>query len=128
LDGFRAAVGRQGRRVSDNSAYDVLVETLDANANANAERGQTLPDLERKPDPWESAMQATCECLSWRGTLDNLERRHAEDELGETTYHDFPVHARSAVVTAHALMERGAFTADELRARMDMVRERFARS
>ena len=29
-------------------------------------------------------MQATCECLSWRGALDNLERRHAEDELGET--------------------------------------------
>ena len=57
-------------------------------------------------------MQATCECLSWRGTLDNLQRRNAEDALGETTYRDFPVHARSVVVTAHELMERGAFTAD----------------
>ena len=38
------------------------------------------------------------------------------------------VHARSVVVTAHELMERGAFTADELRARMDQVRERINRA
>jgi hypothetical protein len=94
----------------------------------DAHREETPPELERKPDPWESAVQATCECLSWRGTLDNLERRQAEDALGETTYHDFPVHARSVVVTAHELMERGTFTADELRDRMRMVRERFNRA
>jgi uncharacterized protein YceH (UPF0502 family) len=104
--------------------YDVLLETLDA----DAEREESLPELERKRDPWESAMQATCECLSWRGSLDNLERRKAEDALGETTYHDFPVHARSAVVTAHELMTRGAFTPDELRARMKIVRERMNRA
>jgi hypothetical protein len=105
-------------------AYDVLLGTLDP-----AQRRQsTLPDLERRPDPWESAMQATCECLSWRGALDNLERRNAEDALGETTYRDFPVHARSVVVTAHELMDRGAFTAAELRARMDQVRERMTRA
>jgi hypothetical protein len=73
-------------------------------------------------------MQATCECLSWRGTLDNLERRNAEDELGETAYRDFPVHARSVLVTAHELMDRGAFTAEELRARMEQVRERINRA
>jgi hypothetical protein len=73
-------------------------------------------------------MQATCECLSLRGALDNLERRHAEDALGETTYHDFPVHARSAVVTAHELLSRGVFTADELRDRMTAVRDRFNRA
>lgn len=104
--------------------YEVLLGALEPDAR----REETLPELERRPDPWESAMQATCECLSWRGTLDNLERRQAEDALGETTYHDFPVRARSAVVTAHELMERGAFTADELRSRMDMVRERFNRA
>ncbi|OBB15162.1 ScnB [Mycobacteriaceae bacterium 1482268.1] len=104
--------------------YDVLLETL----APEARREESLPELERKPDPWESAMQATCECLSWRGTLDNLERRHAEDALGETTYQDFPVHARSAVVTAHELMKRGAFTPDELRDRMKSVRERFHRA
>jgi hypothetical protein len=104
--------------------YDVLFEAL----ASDARREKSLPELERRPDPWESAMQATCECLSWRGTLDNLERRHAEDALGATTYHDFPVHARSAVVTAHQLMERGEFTADELRDRMKSVRERFNRA
>ena len=104
--------------------FEVLLDTL----GPTARRSETLPELERTPDPWESAMQATCECLSWRGTLDNLERRNAEDTLGETAYHDFPVRARSAVVTAHELMERGAFTADELRSRMNMVRERFNRA
>ena len=104
--------------------YDVLRDTFDSNGR----RETTLPELERKPDPWESAMQATCECLSWRGALDNLERRNAEDALGETTYHDVPVHARSAVVTAHQLMERGTFTPDELRDRMQAVRERFHRA
>ncbi len=104
--------------------YEVLLDTL----GPDAQREKTLPERPSEPDPWESAMEATCECLSWRGTLDNLERRHAEDALGETTYHDFPVRARSVVVTAHELMERGAFTADELRSRMKMVRERFNRA
>jgi hypothetical protein len=104
--------------------YNVLLATLDSGSRGES----TLRELERRPDPWESAMQATCECLSWRGTLDNLERRNAEDELGETTYRGFPVHARSVVVTAHQLMDRGAFTPDELMARMDQVRERLGRA
>lgn len=123
MDGVRTSVCDQSHRVS-TEPYEVLLGALEPDARCE----DTLPELERKPDPWESAMQATCECLSWRGTLDNLERRQAEDVLGETTYHDFPVRARSAVVTAHELMERGAFTADELRSRMDMVRERFNRA
>jgi hypothetical protein len=104
--------------------YVVLLETL----HPDTRREESLPDLEHEPDPWESAMQATCECLSWRGVLDNLERRSAEDALGETTYHDIPVHARSAVVTAHQLMDRGAFTPDELRNRIKAVRERCNRT
>ena len=81
-------------------------------------------DVDRTPEPWESRMQATCECLSWRGALDNLERRHTEDALGETVYHDFPVHTRSVVVTAHALLDRGIISEEELRARIDAVRAR----
>ncbi|WP_174185205.1 SH3-like domain-containing protein [Nocardia barduliensis] len=104
-----------------NGPYDVLLHTLDPESR----RESTLPELDRKPDPWESSMQATCECLSWRGALDNLERRHAEDALGETIYHDFPVRTRPVVVTAHTLMDRGVITPEELRARMDAVRERF---
>ena len=103
--------------------YEVLLNTLEPGSR----RETSLPDLDRRPDPWESAMQATCECLSWRGTLDNLERRHAEDALGETVYHDFPVRTRSAVVTAHTLLDRGVITEDELRSRMAAVRARLLR-
>jgi hypothetical protein len=83
------------------------------------------PGADRTPAPWEANVQATCECLSWRGTLDNLERRRAEDALGETTYADFPVHTRAAVVTAHSLLERGEISEHELEARMSQVRARF---
>jgi hypothetical protein len=105
-----------------STPYRVLLDALDPDVRREA----SLPELDRMPDPWESRMQATCECLSWRGTLDNLERRHAEDALGETVYHDFPVRARSVVVTTHALLDRGVITEEELRARMDTIRARLA--
>lgn len=101
------------------SGYDVLTGTRPAAPEVAAR--------ERTPAPWESRMQATCECLSWRGSLDNLTRRHAEDELGETMYAGFPVHTRSALVTAHLLLDRGAFTEHELRSKMEEVRARLAR-
>ena len=107
-----------------SAPYKVLSDTLDPDTR----RELQLLEPDRTPEPWESAVQATCECLSWRGTLDNLERRHAEDALGETTYRDFLVHARSVVVTAHTLMDRGAFTPEELRDRMDQIRNRFNRA
>jgi len=106
-----------------SAPYQVLLNTMEPGSS----RETSLPDLDRRPDPWESAMQATCECLSWRGALDNLERRHAEDALGETVYHDFAVHTRSAVVTAHTLLDRGVITEDELRSRMAAVRARLLR-
>lgn len=96
------------------NGYDVL---LGAEASS-------AEDPDRKPAPWESAMQATCECLSWRGSLDNLTRRHAEDDLGETVYGEFPTHTRSALVTAHLLIDNGVFTEDELRSKMEEVRRR----
>jgi Nitrile hydratase beta subunit len=106
-----------------SAPYQVLLDALDPELR----RENALPELDRKRDPWESGMQATCECLSWRGTFDNLERRHAEDALGETIYHDFPVHTRSAVVTAHTLLDQGVITEEELRARMAVVRARLMR-
>ena len=83
-----------------------------------------LPALEHTPDPWESSMQATCECLSWRGALGNLERRHAEDRLGTTVYREFPVRSRPAVVVAHSLLEKGLISESELQAKMHEVRSR----
>jgi hypothetical protein len=99
------------------TGYPVLLATL---------RGAPPPDRDRAPAPWEANVDATCECLSWRGALGNLQRRRAEDELGATVYADVPLHARSAVVTAHSLLERGAISEHELEAKMNEVRERFA--
>jgi len=107
-----------------DKGYDVILNTL---TPETTREDVTLPDLDRKPDPWESSMQATAECLSWRGAWDNLDRRHAEDELGETIYRDFPVRSRSVVATAHALMDKGVISPDELQAKMEEVRERFNR-
>ena len=86
------------------------------------------PDAGHAPEPWEANVQATCECLSWRGALDNLERRHAEDALGEATYADFPLHTRTVIVTAHTLLERGAISEGELEAKMREVRSRFRKA
>jgi hypothetical protein len=69
-------------------------------------------------------MQATCECLSWRGSLDNLERRHAEDALGDSQDGEFPVHTRSALVVRHWLLDHGVITEEELQAKMAEVRAR----
>jgi Nitrile hydratase beta subunit len=80
------------------------------------------------PEPWQANLHSTCDCLAWRGALSNLERRHAEDRLGEATYSGFPLHVRPALVTAHALIERGTITERELEAKMREVRERFQRA
>ncbi|WP_067171902.1 nitrile hydratase subunit beta [Microtetraspora niveoalba] len=101
--------------------YDVLMSAL---SDVEERTGNDLVCGERTPAPWESAVQATCECLSSAGTLDNLERRQAEDRLGETVYARFPVHTRSALTVAHSLMDREIFTEEELRAKMKEVRAR----
>jgi hypothetical protein len=101
-----------------NNHYPVLMATLRS-------AGPAPPEPDRTPAPWETNVEATCECLSWRGTLDNLERRQAEDTVGETIYGDFPVHARAAVVTAHSLLQRGEISERELETKMNEVRARF---
>ena len=85
----------------------------------------TGPDAEPAPAPWQANLHATCECLAWRGALDHLERRHAEDRLGETTYAAAPAPGRSAVVTAHLLIDRGVITEPELAGKMRAIRARF---
>jgi hypothetical protein len=104
--------------LSANNHYPVLTATLRSADPA-------LPEPDRTPAPWEANVQATCECLSWRGTLDNLDRRQAEDTLGESTYAEFPMHTRAAVVTAHTLLERGEISERELEHKMNEVRARF---
>jgi hypothetical protein len=107
--------------MSGSNHYPVLMATL-------RRADPAPPEPDRTRSPWEANVQATCECLSWRGSLDNLERRHAEDTLGETTYADFPLHTRAAVVTAHALLERGEISEQELETKMNEVRARFQKA
>jgi Nitrile hydratase beta subunit len=109
--------------MSARARYDVLMALLPDTA-ANKGQRRTLPDLDHTPEAWEENLKATCECLSSCGRLDNTERRHAEDELGETVYAGFPVHTRSVLVVAQSLMERGEISEDELRAKMKEVRTR----
>lgn len=123
MDGRR---GTLGSAVSDAEAYEILLETV-ASEPGSGESDALIVD-DREPLPWESGLQATCECLSWRGSLDNLERRHAEDELGETIYSQAPVEAKSVVVTTHSLLDRGLIDEDDLRAKMREVRERFEKT
>jgi hypothetical protein len=98
-------------------AYPVLLATLRS----------VVPAVESAPTraPWEANAQVTCDCLSLRGTLDSVERRRAEDELGATIYAEFPVRARPLVVTGHALLELGEISERELEAKMKDVRTRF---
>jgi hypothetical protein len=111
--------------VSEVSRYDVLLRTRE---HVDRPRTPGAPaERDRTAAPWESSMQATCECLSWRGSLDNLERRHAEDELGETLYEEFPVHTRSVLVVTHALLDRGVITEGELQGKMAEIRARLER-
>ncbi|QYC42190.1 Thiocyanate hydrolase subunit beta [Nonomuraea coxensis DSM 45129] len=101
--------------------YAVLMETLD---DIGERTDTTLRCIEHEPEVWESRMQTTCECLSKAGVLDNLERRHAEDRLGESIYRRFPVQTRSVLTVAHTLMDRGLFTEQALREKMGSVRTR----
>ncbi|MFI6599428.1 ScnB [Nonomuraea sp. NPDC050536] len=103
------------------NAYPVLMDTL---ADIGERGDISLPCLDHEPAVWESRMQVTCECLSASGVLDNLERRQAEDRLGESLYARFPVQARSALVVAHTLMDRHVFAEEELRRKMEQVRAR----
>jgi hypothetical protein len=101
--------------------YEILTRLLDS---VSEQTEAALPEMDHKPLPWETYMQATCECLDWRGSVCNKERRHAEDELGETLYVKFPYYTRQALVAAHMLFEKGLITPNELETKMKEVRKR----
>ncbi|EFH89295.1 SH3-like domain-containing protein [Ktedonobacter racemifer] len=104
--------------------YDLLMHLLDDNS---IQRETTLPEMDHKPLPWETYMQATCECLDWRGSWCNKDRRAAEDELGETLYSKFPHYAHQALVAAHVLLDKGLITVDELNNKMQEIQARLER-
>jgi len=81
--------------------------------------GVTNPD-----PPWKIPLYATCDCLSAGGALDTLDRRRAEDELGETVYSEIPNPERQLLALVHTMLSRGLVAEEDLASRMRVVRSR----
>jgi hypothetical protein len=81
--------------------------------------GVTNPD-----PPWEVSLYATSECLAAGGVLPVLERRQAEDRLGETLYSGTPAPEQQLMALAHIMLSRGLLREEDLARRMTAVRSR----
>jgi hypothetical protein len=82
-----------------------------------------------EPDPpWKTSLHATCECLSAAAVLPVLERRRAEDELGETLYCGTPAPEQQLLALAHTMLTRGLLSEEELARRIKEVRTRLVAS
>jgi hypothetical protein len=81
--------------------------------------GVTNPD-----PPWKVTFDATCECLAVSGALPWLQRRRAEDRLGETLYSGTPAPEQQLLALAHTMLSRGLVSEEDLAKRMNAVRSR----
>jgi hypothetical protein len=81
--------------------------------------GVTNPD-----PPWKVSLYATCECLAAGAALPALERRRAEDRLGETVYSRTPAPEQQLLALAHIMLSRGLLSEEDLARRMNAVRSR----
>jgi hypothetical protein len=81
--------------------------------------GVTNPD-----PPWKVPFDATCECLAVGGALPWLQRRRAEDRLGETMYSGTPAPEQQLLALAHTMLSRGLVSEQDLASRMRTVRSR----
>jgi hypothetical protein len=78
--------------------------------------------------PWKSSLTGTCEALSVGGALPSLERRNAEDVLGDGIYREVPSPERELLSLAHILLHRGLVAEGDLASRMKTVRSRLQRA
>ncbi|HEY2540419.1 MAG TPA: hypothetical protein VGI28_13155, partial [Stellaceae bacterium] len=60
--------------------------------------------------------------------LPSLERRHAEDQLGETVYRGTPAPEQQLLALAHTMLSRGLIAEEDLARRMKAVRLRLEAS
>jgi hypothetical protein len=74
--------------------------------------------------PWKTSLIGTNEGLAAGGVLPALERRKAEDELGDAVYRDVPAPERELLALVHTMLRRGLVTEGELARRMHTVRSR----
>jgi hypothetical protein len=85
--------------------------------------GVTNPD-----PPWKVSLYATCECLAVGEALPLLERRRAEDQLGETLYSGTPAPEQQLLALAHIMLSGGLLREEDLARRMNAVRSRLEAS
>ena len=81
--------------------------------------GVTNPD-----PPWKVTLYATFECLSACNALPSLQRRYAEDRLGETLYSGTPAPEQQLLALAHTMLSRGLLNEEDLASQMTAVRSR----
>ena len=74
--------------------------------------------------PWKTCLDATCECLDAGGALPSLDRRLAEDALGEALYSEVPNPERQLLALVHTMLSRGLIAETELARRVSIVRSR----
>jgi hypothetical protein len=103
-----------------------LLEALRNNEDKTWEKlapcyGVTSPD-----PPWKVSLYATCECLAAGEAVPPLERRNAEDRLGETLYRATPAPEQQLLALAHIMLSRGLLSEEDLSKRMHAVRRRLA--
>jgi hypothetical protein len=81
------------------------------------------------PDPpWKVSLDATCDCLAAGEALPSLERRRAEDQLGETLYSGTPAPEQQLLALAHIMLRRRLLSEKDLTRRMNAVRLRLEAS
>ena len=111
-----------GERQADLAPISFLeaIRNADKNWEKLAPRyGVTNPD-----PPWKVSLYATCECLAAGAALPALERRRAEDQLGETVYRSTPAPEQQLLALAHIMLSRGLLSTEDLARRMNVVRSR----
>jgi hypothetical protein len=100
-----------------------LLETVRREGKSWAElaprHGVSNPD-----PPWKTSLDAMCESLAASGALPSLERREAEDALGERLYGLVAAPERQLLALVHTMLERGLVDEAALARRMRLVRER----
>jgi hypothetical protein len=114
--------GAAGKRLAELAPIPVL-ETIRKGDKTwdklAAHYGVTSPD-----PPWKVSLYATCECLAAGAALPALERRRAEDQLGETVYRRTPAPEQQLLALAHMMLNLGFLSQDDLARRMKAVRSR----
>jgi hypothetical protein len=81
--------------------------------------GVTNPD-----PPWKVTFYATCECLAVSGVVPWLQRRQAEDRLGETLYSGTAAPEQQLLALAHTMLSLRLVSEEDLARRMNAVRSR----